>query len=1714
MNLMRLTRKFRPSSKKPLPADEAFSAGGKDDKFIRDLITKADGLRDAHAWREAAETYAQVVAVAAGEAGLWVQYAHALKESGQLGEAATAYRRAAELAPEDADPWVHLAHLLKRLDDPGTREAFEAVKALSKDPRILAETDEELQILVLRAAARRGQKPEAPHAEPTREVEGQTSAKGNSARRKERPAPQRFSGSVDGLRNGRIIVGRARDTAGEHPAKVVVKSGERQIEGLACHFSTVSGSFDGFQIELPEDIEIGTPVEVFLEDGTPLTIPGGDMSAGSDAPGAGEAFVDTDLAGSVRGWFIVPFERLSSISLKLDGALAGSAYLQPKSLAGTDAVAFHFTPPQLFVDGQTRIAVVEAYTDTGPIELARFRKAFVADATPGLRWGRLAFDAGRLVGSVYGAPRPDLSIVLAARDFPLTSTLAVVEEADISAGFGRARFSLDLSSVGALDLDSELTLEAPASLALQRLPLASLLAAAAQAEQVSPGVFDIALPAAVNGTAIVEVTTQRGETLRRAIRAAGTAQLRAVFDEKEDERSREGAAVSFGALAKDDVIATLALFGLPVRLHGNAEAREQKARAIAPRSLRERDVQMALRAGGGTLRGDGRVDACGVWTISGELISGWAANLSVIAEPLELVITADNGRSVRVTADAPAHAREAGLAEPLPCGFAVPLARLLQPGERAGLTLTFEDGQPFGPQREGQLPVDAPGVVEAARAIDDALVSAGIERAFLLAIAQADRHPQLVARRLVLDCLLRDEMDDPADLYGSFENVLGVNEIRQGLAAVAGAHRAKRLALLPPEWIAAFSEEARATLAEEDADEGIGARRARWLCLRQLLQVPQVDLLEALDATATVTVVTDAAEHTGDDAIHLRGDVGMARPVGAVIWPVLAYLSGSQQIVSLQGYQSRFGARRLLIGARLEGGRRAGQPALAIAEFPVVETGKVDALQSAAGAISVVDLRDEAPETWVERARARLIALIGEATPDEPVLVMSPALSYDASFRDDALRAYERTGRRSTAFAAMTWDLRKSTLQLVLAGDHATIARIDFAVWRADDLAKLVSNDLPLVIPEQPLPVEGAAFHRSQPELLTWMEGGISHADLDRIVQAERHQLARINRIAASEAAAALPAATFPQALELAERLIELGLPQLAHQGMKSALAAPNLLAGVVEDGQLTALASLSRRLSLEPDFAAAFCPHAPHLARNCPSALTAVGEALAATLEPDALASMLTLILQGGLTSKSARPVFRAFDLIARYCSPSTIWTALVQIDDSRPSLLSEPDFARIVATAIVANGLQPDLRLRGSGLALADLLVFADPSAVLTSSLRSADPEAVRQAVIRFFASGRSVKEFAALTRTYSVELQAMGLRCADLIDPSRFDERDQLLAAVLLGDRETMQQFVSRVPVEAEVEAPLYLAAQTRLDDFSGFNRTIARLCHERGVEPVTFGTGGLATVFGGIMTAERAARSEVTRAGKVAVICSVFNPDLDLMRQVMLSLAAQSYSDLDVIVIDDGSDEIEPEQIQEAALVDQRFRFHRMPRNVGPYDCRNWAIRHSDAPFVAINDCDDFAHPQKIETQIATMTHNPHVRLSTTAHVRLDYQGRPQLEHTLEIFGDGPMTSVFHRSLFEQFGLFASVRSRGDVEFRERIRNWAGVHAIHHDPCPLMYCLATPQSLSNTAASTRGHYLALLRDTFMKRAELLALGAETAGALPLTVPFPLRPTSASL
>ena len=64
---------------------------------------KADRARDARKWSEAAELYDGYLKLRGSDASIWVQYGHALKESGKLDEAENAYEQSLVLSPMVAD---------------------------------------------------------------------------------------------------------------------------------------------------------------------------------------------------------------------------------------------------------------------------------------------------------------------------------------------------------------------------------------------------------------------------------------------------------------------------------------------------------------------------------------------------------------------------------------------------------------------------------------------------------------------------------------------------------------------------------------------------------------------------------------------------------------------------------------------------------------------------------------------------------------------------------------------------------------------------------------------------------------------------------------------------------------------------------------------------------------------------------------------------------------------------------------------------------------------------------------------------------------------------------------------------------------------------------------------------------------------------------------------------------------------------------------------------------------------------------------------------------------------------------------------------------------------------------------------------------------------------------------------------------------------------
>ena len=90
--------------------------------FIRrkpSVIHRAHSARDARQWELAAQLYRRALHRNSHDPGSWVQYGHALKESGELrdpaklAQAEFAYRRALSLDPSTADTHLQLGHVLK-----------------------------------------------------------------------------------------------------------------------------------------------------------------------------------------------------------------------------------------------------------------------------------------------------------------------------------------------------------------------------------------------------------------------------------------------------------------------------------------------------------------------------------------------------------------------------------------------------------------------------------------------------------------------------------------------------------------------------------------------------------------------------------------------------------------------------------------------------------------------------------------------------------------------------------------------------------------------------------------------------------------------------------------------------------------------------------------------------------------------------------------------------------------------------------------------------------------------------------------------------------------------------------------------------------------------------------------------------------------------------------------------------------------------------------------------------------------------------------------------------------------------------------------------------------------------------------------------------------------------------------------------------------------
>lgn len=181
------------------------------------------------------------------------------------------------------------------------------------------------------------------------------------------------------------------------------------------------------------------------------------------------------------------------------------------------------------------------------------------------------------------------------------------------------------------------------------------------------------------------------------------------------------------------------------------------------------------------------------------------------------------------------------------------------------------------------------------------------------------------------------------------------------------------------------------------------------------------------------------------------------------------------------------------------------------------------------------------------------------------------------------------------------------------------------------------------------------------------------------------------------------------------------------------------------------------------------------------------------------------------------------------------------------------------------------------------------------------------------------------------------------------------------------------------------------------------------------------------------------------GRVTVIFPVRNC-ADTIQAALSSIINQSYQDLELIVIDDASDDATPTLI--AGVLEShpgtRAQFIRNPLSVGPYVSRNIGIRRASGDFITINDGDDVSHPERIARHVARLTRSRRFQYETSLAVRLTRSGQflPQPWFPSVYSHLAGATLFARRAVFEQAGVFDSVRFDGDFEYLRRLETLVG------------------------------------------------------------------------
>lgn len=201
-------------------------------------------------------------------------------------------------------------------------------------------------------------------------------------------------------------------------------------------------------------------------------------------------------------------------------------------------------------------------------------------------------------------------------------------------------------------------------------------------------------------------------------------------------------------------------------------------------------------------------------------------------------------------------------------------------------------------------------------------------------------------------------------------------------------------------------------------------------------------------------------------------------------------------------------------------------------------------------------------------------------------------------------------------------------------------------------------------------------------------------------------------------------------------------------------------------------------------------------------------------------------------------------------------------------------------------------------------------------------------------------------------------------------------------------------------------------------------------------------------------------------KVSIIVTAYNAK-DTIQTCIESLLNQTYTNLEIIIINDNSDDDTLHIIQTLAKQDNRIKWIDLPKNTGTFVAKSIGAMYATGEFLTCQDADDFAHPQKIAIQVEPLLNDEHLIATTSYWLRMDNNGNFYARQYYPFLRQNPASPLFRRQkVQDDIGLWHIAHTGADSEFWARLKLYYGNDRILPIKQPLTFASHHKESLMNS------------------------------------------------